>query len=264
MELIGPSSTGRPHAGVRTDGGGAATSGSRLLVASDTAPGRHRLRDEIRALGFDEVDAMSLGALLISRTPIRVDAAVVDVEGLEVDRAVGAVARRLDVPVVTVAAPDDRTAAAALDAGAADHLELPFRAGEVAARLRSVLRRDGRRRCERVVTADFELDFASRRACRGGTEVGLAPKEWSLVDLLVRHDGRIVRNDRLLAAVWGPDKVDHAEYVRVCLHTVRRKLEPDPHEPRYFVTVPRVGVRFDALGGGHPPVHDDDPAGAVA
>lgn len=97
-----------------------------------------------------------------------------------------------------------------------------------------------------VVTKDFTLDFATRRAERaGGEEVRLTPTEWHLVEALTSRRGRLVEQDDLLKEDWGPSYTRETNYLRVYLHQLRRKLEPDPAAPRYFLTEPGLGYRFE-------------------
>ena len=93
---------------------------------------------------------------------------------------------------------------------------------------------------------DFTLDVADRRWVRSdGTEARLTPTEWRLIEMLARRPGRLVTQAELLLGVWGPKAVEKTEYLRVFLTGIRHKVEPDPARPRYFITVPGVGLRFD-------------------
>ena len=94
-------------------------------------------------------------------------------------------------------------------------------------------------------TPDFILDLAAKRARRGGEEVRLTPTEWHLVEVLVRHPGKLVAQRQLLQEVWGPQYETETNYLRVFMAQVRRKLEPDPAHPRYFITEPGMGYRFE-------------------
>jgi two-component system, OmpR family, KDP operon response regulator KdpE len=215
------------------------------VVVSESETARAMLAQETAAAGFDVPAELTIGAVMAGPEPVAADAVVVDLGSFDVSRTVALLRRSLLGPLMTVAARDDEIMASALDAGASDHVELPLRPVEFAARLRALVRGNERHDLAELRTPDFELDFDARRATRDGTEVHLTPLEWSLVELLARQQGRVVRQHHLLTSVWGADKANHVEYLRVCLHTVRRKLEPDPANPTYFITVPRVGVRFE-------------------
>ena len=95
-----------------------------------------------------------------------------------------------------------------------------------------------------MTTATFTVDLAAKRVVRDGEVVRLTPTEWSLLEILVRHRGRLVSQRQLLRAVWGPEYERETHYLRVYLGQLRRKLEPDPARPVYFQTEPGMGYRF--------------------
>lgn len=96
-----------------------------------------------------------------------------------------------------------------------------------------------------VATEHLEIDLAARRIRRDGEDVRLTPTEWHLVEVLVRHAGRLVGQRQLLQEVWGPDYERETNYLRVYLARIRRKLEVDPSAPRHFVTEAGIGYRFE-------------------
>ena len=134
----------------------------------------------------------------------------------------------------------------ALDAGADDYVTKPFGMDELLARMRAALRRAVPGEEEAVVeTLDFRADLAAKRVERDGQEIRLTPTEWQIVETLVRHPGRLITQRQLLQSVWGPQYEKETNYLRVYLAQIRRKLEPDPAKPRYFVTEPGMGYRFE-------------------
>jgi two-component system KDP operon response regulator KdpE len=147
--------------------------------------------------------------------------------------------------VIALARPAVVDVVDALDAGADDYLAQPADPDELLARLRAVLRRH---RTDPfpvvVVTADFTVDLTERRLVRAGQEVHLTPIEWRIVEYLVSHPDRLLSHEQILRQVWGPAKDDKVVYLRVYLAALRRKLEPDPAAPRYFITEPGYGFRF--------------------
>jgi len=154
---------------------------------------------------------------------------------------------RTDLPIIVVTYTDDRRhTIRCLDAGADDYMVRPVDPEELLARLRAVLRRVVAHEDEPpVVTDDFSIALADRRiARRDGTEVQLSPIEWQLVETLVRRAGHLVTREELLASVWGPQSVGKTQYLRVHMASIRQKLEPDHAHPRYFVTAPGLGLRF--------------------
>jgi two-component system KDP operon response regulator KdpE len=152
------------------------------------------------------------------------------------------------VPIVVLSVRDQEAdKVAALDAGADDYVAKPFGMDELLARLRAALRRGAPAEEAAVITtADFTIDLAAKRVTRDGAEVRLTPTEWHVVEVLVRHQGKLVPQRQLLREVWGPDYHDETNYLRVFLAQVRRKLEPEPARPRYFLTEPGMGYRFEA------------------
>jgi two-component system KDP operon response regulator KdpE len=101
-----------------------------------------------------------------------------------------------------------------------------------------------------VTTRDFTVDLTAKRVARDSKEVRLTPTEWEIVEILVRNEGRLVTQRQLLKAVWGPQYEKETNYLRVYLAQIRRKLEPDPSRPRYFLTEPRMGYRFQSGSNG--------------
>jgi two-component system KDP operon response regulator KdpE len=152
------------------------------------------------------------------------------------------------VPIVVLSARDaERDKIDALDAGADDYVTKPFGMGELLARIRAALRRDlAGADAPVVTTADFVVDLATKRVVRDGEDVRLTPTEWGLVEALVRNAGKLVGQRQLLQQVWGPEYGSETNYLRVHMAHIRRKLEPDPSRPRYFITEPGMGYRFDA------------------
>jgi two-component system KDP operon response regulator KdpE len=134
----------------------------------------------------------------------------------------------------------------ALDLGADDYLTKPFGMDELFARLRAALRRAVLPAGEPVVeTPDFTLDFAAKQVRRGDEVVRLTPTQWHIVEVLVRNAGRLVTYEQLLQEVWGPSYGKETNYLRVFMTQIRQKLEPEPATPRYFVTEPGIGFRFE-------------------
>ena len=141
----------------------------------------------------------------------------------------------------------ERDKVAALDAGADDYVTKPFGMDELLARLRAALRRAmPAEEAPQIVTPDFTVDLAAKRIVRGNEEIRLTPTEWEIVEMLVRNPGRLVTQRQLLQEVWGPQYTTETNYLRVYMAQIRRKLEPDPARPRYFVTEARMGYRFNA------------------
>ena len=134
---------------------------------------------------------------------------------------------------------------AALDAGADDYVTKPFGMDELLARLRASLRRNQPTPESAVVTTEhFTIDLQNKRALINGEDVRLTPIEWGLVSTLARSPGRLITQRQLLQQVWGPQYENETNYLRVHMAHVRRKLEPEPSRPRYFITEAGMGYRF--------------------
>jgi two-component system KDP operon response regulator KdpE len=155
------------------------------------------------------------------------------------------------VPIIVLSVRErEADKVAALDAGADDYVTKPFGMDELLARLRAALRRatPGEGDAAVVETEDFAVDLAAKRVTKAHGEVHLTPTEWHIVEKLVRNPGKLVTQRQLLQAVWGPQYEKETNYLRVYLAQIRKKLEPDPARPRYFITEARMGYRFDPGG----------------
>ena len=114
------------------------------------------------------------------------------------------------------------------------------------ARIRAALRRTAPAEAlPSFASSELSIDFDKRLVTVQGRPVRLTPKEFDLLRYLVSNQGRPLPHRRLLQAVWGPDYGDETEYLRVFINQLRKKIEPDPHNPRYIHTEPWVGYRFE-------------------
>lgn len=229
---------------------------ARVLVVEDDSVIVRTLRINLRARGYDVLVAQDgTTALQLAHTDspdvVLLDLGLPDLDGVEVLRRLR---KTSSVPVIVLSArreSDDKVEA--LDEGADDYVTKPFGMDELLARIRVALRRTvpgghspEETSPEPVVTADFGLDFGAFRATRHGQEVHLTPTEWRLLAELARHRGTVVPGRQLLQAVWGPAYGRESNYLRVYANQLRRKLEPDPSQPRYILTEPGIGYRLEA------------------
>ncbi len=222
---------------------------TRVLVVDDEPQMVRALRINLRARGY-EVDAAPDGRtaldLAARRHPdvVILDLGLPDMEGAEV---IAGVRGWSGVPIIVLSArhaSDEKVEA--LDAGADDYVTKPFGMDELLARLRAAVRRSAPPEEDAViVTDDFTVDLAAKKATRNGADVRLTPTEWHILEVLVRHAGRLVDRQRLLREVWGPAYENETGYLRVYLAQLRRKLEPDPSHPRHLITEPGMGYRFE-------------------
>ncbi len=221
---------------------------TRILVIEDEPQLRRALSINLRTRGY-EVDLAPSGEeglrLAARARPdvVLLDLGLPGIDGIEVVRGLRGWS---DVPIIILSVRDaERDKVAALDVGADDYVTKPFGMDELLARLRAALRRHQPRDEAAVVTTpDFTIDLVARRARRDGADVHLTPIEWALVEQLTRHPGRLITSRHLLQQVWGPQYERETNYLRVHFTHLRRKLEPDPSQPRYFITEPGMGYRF--------------------
>jgi len=155
-------------------------------------------------------------------------------------------AEGLETPVMVLSARNlvsDRIQS--LNVGADDYITKPFSFQELAARVNALLRRKADPSLSLLRVENLEIDPSSRKAHRGKREIKLSPKEFDLLLYLARHPRRVITHRALLSAVWGENSVQQPEYLRVFVGHLRKKLEPDEHSPRYILTEPWVGYRFE-------------------
>jgi len=155
-----------------------------------------------------------------------------------------------NVPIIVLSVKgEERIKVQALDAGADDYMTKPFGSDELLARVRAALRRSGG---DAEITSfdvgQFRIDLEGRRVHVSGREVRLTPKEFDLFVYMARHPSRVITHRTLLEAVWGEASQEQPEYLRVFMGQLRKKLEQDPSNPRYLVTEPWVGYRFNPNG----------------
>jgi two-component system KDP operon response regulator KdpE len=221
---------------------------TRVLVIDDEAPILRALRINLTARKFEVITAADgasgLAAMARDRPDVLIlDLGLPDMDGTDVIKGVRGWA---STPIIVLSAwGQESQKVAALDAGADDYVTKPFGMDELLARLRAAVRRASPApEAPVVVTRDFTVDLADKRVTRDGQDVRLTPTEWQLLEVLVRHAGRLVTQRQLLAEVWGPSYQNEAHYLRVYVANLRRKLEPDPSVPRYLLTEPGIGYRF--------------------
>ena len=220
---------------------------STVLVVDDELPILRTLDINLRARGY-EVQVARSGhqalALAARRHPdvVILDLGLPDISGIDV---ISGLRGWTTVPIIVLSA---RTAeaqkVAALDAGANDYVSKPFGMDELMARLRVALRTTTPAEELPVIeTEDFTIDLAAKRVRKGSVDVRLTATEWQVVEILARNPGKLVTQRQLLEQVWGLTDAK-TNYVRVFMVAIRKKLEPDPAHPRYFLTEPGSGLRF--------------------
>jgi two-component system, OmpR family, KDP operon response regulator KdpE len=225
---------------------------TRVLVVEDDPQLVRALVINLQARRY-AVDAAPDGTtalrLAAARQPdvVLLDLGLPDMDGVAVIKGLRGWTR---VPILVLSArqaSDEKVAA--LDAGADDYITKPFSMDELLARLRAAVRRTEETPLAPgttlVETADFTIDLLAKRAVRGGRDVRLTPTEWHLLEILVTSPGRLITQKHLLQEVWGVSQSNRTNYLRVYMAQLRRKLETDPAHPRYLITEPGMGYRFE-------------------
>ena len=222
---------------------------ARILIVDDEPSILATMAPLLRGRGYTVSTATTGHAALdaIAREVpqlVILDLGLPDLDGIEVCRRIR---EGRTVPIVVLSARGaEQDKVAALDAGADDYVTKPFGAEELLARVRAALRRTdaGAVRAGSLVRADIAIDVDRHRVTRGAEDIHLTPKEFDLLLFFAQHAGRVLTHRTILKAIWGPNAIDQPEHLRVLVASLRRKLEPDPAQPRYVVTEPWVGYRF--------------------
>lgn len=172
------------------------------------------------------------------------DLSMPEMNGIEVCRQIRAIS---EVPIIVLSVRgEERTKVEALDAGADDYVTKPFGIDELLARIRAAFRRaPDDKRGVNMETGDFIIDLEAHRAYVKSAELHLTPKEFELLTYLVKNHSKVLTHRALLSAVWGDNFTEQTEYLRVFLGNLRKKIEQDPSNPRYILTEPWVGYRFN-------------------
>ena len=223
----------------------------KILIVDDESSIRRALHSTLHGMGF-EVDQASTGeeALdLVRASEYDVVLLHINMPGIGGVRACREIRRslpRLGILMLTVRDSEDDKVAA-LDAGADDYITKPFHIRELAARIRSAVRRSSNTRSDPdavIQIGNIELDPARRLVRKAGEPVHLTPKEFDLMHYLMANAGLPMTHVRLLRAVWGPEYGGELEYLRTFVRQLRKKLEEDPAEPVYLLTDSHIGYRF--------------------
>jgi two-component system KDP operon response regulator KdpE len=223
---------------------------TRVLVVDDEPSIVRALAANLRAREYD-VDVATTGeeALVLAARhhpeAVVLDLGLPGMSGIEV---IEGLRGWTTVPIIVLSARGEEASKVhALDAGADDYVTKPFGMDELMARLRAAVRRHTPVIEEAAVTTpDFTVDLTDKQVVGPNGPFRLTPTEWNIVEVLVRNAGKLVTQRQLLHDVWGPEFGTETNYLRVHLAHIRRKLEPVPAQPRYFITEPGMGYRFQA------------------
>lgn len=223
----------------------------RVLVVDDELAVRRYLRSALG--GYFTVCEAETGqyALQVAAAKhpelVILDLGLPDIDGIEVTRRLR---EWTDTPIIVVSSRDQEAdKIAALDAGADDYLTKPFGGGELMARIRSILRRAGKRINEPIYrSGDLLVDLQTHEVRVKGSYVALTRTEYGILRSLVAHAGRVLTHQQLIQAVWSGSYEKHAHLLHVNISNLRRKIEADPVTPRYIVTEPGIGYRLQDAG----------------
>lgn len=223
-----------------------------VLVVDDEAQLLRALQVNLQVEGYRVLTALD-GATALRHAEnghpdlIVLDLGLPDINGVDV---ITRIRRSSSTPIIVLSARHGSVdKVRALDAGADDYVTKPFGLDELLARLRVAERRlgasDGGAQEVSVDVGDFAVDLSNRKVIRGGVAVRLTPREWAILELLVRNPGRLITQQQMLAKVWGPGYEGETHYLRVYMGQLRRKLEADAARPRHLLTEAGMGYRFE-------------------
>jgi two-component system KDP operon response regulator KdpE len=228
---------------------------ARVLVVDDEPQIVRALRINLRARSYDVSTAATGPEALdvAAKHPpdlVLLDLGLPGVDGIDVIRGLRG---WTSVPIIVLSGRADSTdKVEALDAGADDYVTKPFAMEELLARMRATSRRASpREELPRMRLGELTVDLAAKRVRRdadadgsAGTDVHLTPTEWHLLEVLLRNPGKLLTRRQLLNEVWGPGYADATGNLRLYMTQLRRKLEPDPPRPRWLITEPGMGYRY--------------------
>lgn len=226
---------------------------ARVLVVDDEPQITRVLRTVLTSQGYDVQTAGEGESALAIFTEWHPELVITDLfmprmDGLELCKRIRAVS---NVPIIVLSVKgEERTKVEALDLGVDDYVTKPFGTDELLARVRAALRRATGTAADvpSFEVGDFRVDLEGRRVHARGAEVRLTPKEFDLFVYFARHPNKVITHRTLLQAVWGEASQEQPEYLRVFMGQLRKKLEPDPSNPKYLVTEPWVGYRLNPAG----------------
>jgi two-component system KDP operon response regulator KdpE len=230
------------------------TNPARILVVDDEPQLTRVMRTGLKSRGYDvraAADGLAGFEAFNDWHPdlVITDLAMPNVDGLELCRRLRAVSQ---VPIIVLSAKgEEKTKVEALDLGADDSVTKPFGIDELLARVRASLRRASAPATNEATqttldSGDFHVDLETREITVRGKSIHLTPKEFDLLVYFIKHSGKVLTHRTLLAALWGGNYVEQNEYLRVFVGNLRKKIEPDAANPRYILTEPWIGYRFDS------------------
>jgi two-component system KDP operon response regulator KdpE len=221
-----------------------------ILVVDDEPQITRVLRTTLNAQGYEirvANDGETALEMLKDFGPdlVITDLAMPNMNGIELCRNLRRVSQ---VPILVLSVRgEERSKVEALDSGADDYITKPFSTGELLARVRAALRRSPpvSEAKTKVEEGDFSIDLEARLVTVAGREVRLTPKEFEVLFYMAQHPRKVLTHRAILNAVWGSNSMEQNEYLRVFVGQLRKKLETDASSPKYILTEPWVGYRFE-------------------
>jgi two-component system, OmpR family, KDP operon response regulator KdpE len=228
--------------------GGTPVNDTTILVVDDEPQIRRVLRATLSSSGYDVIEAkdgLEAVDIVIRERPalILMDVNMPGMSGLE---ACSKIRLSFDGPIIMVTVRNsEHDKVLALDSGADDYVVKPFTMGELLARIRAALRRSASEKpFPKIETRELSVDLEKRNVEVRGNRVHLSPKEFAVLHLLMIQQGKPLTHKKILQTVWGPDYGEETENLRVVINQLRKKIEKDPARPRYVLTEPWLGYRF--------------------
>lgn len=225
---------------------------NKILVVDDEAQITRVLRTSLRAHRYEIRTAADGVSALDTFHDWKPDLIITDLQmpemnGIELCREIRKIS---NIPIIVLSVKgEEKTKVEALDAGADDYITKPFGIEELLARVRATLRRFASTPAEEIPSilhdGDFRIELAAHKVLVRGEEMHLTPKEFDLLVFLFQNRGKVVTHRAILSAIWGGNFTEQTEYLRVFLGQLRKKIEENPSAPKYIVTEPWVGYRFN-------------------
>ncbi len=227
---------------------GAPVNNTTILVVDDEPQIRRVLRATLSSSGYDVIDAkdgQEAVDMVMRERPalILMDVNMPVMNGLE---ACSKIRLSFEGPIIMVTVRNsEHDKILALDSGADDFVVKPFAMGELLARIRAALRRSAsEEELPKIETRELSVDLENRRVEVRGERVHLGPKEFDVLRVLIIQQGKPLTHRKILQTVWGPDHGEDTENLRVVINQLRKKIEKDSARPRYILTEPWLGYRF--------------------
>ncbi len=225
-----------------------------ILIVEDDPTMLRGLKDNFEFVGYNVLTAedgeVALNTALNAKPSLIIlDIMLPKINGYEVCRLIRK--EKLNMPIIMLTAKGEESdVVLGLNLGADDYVTKPFSIKELLARTEAMLRRTQETEPEVYEFADFTLDIPARKLTRDGQEIKLSPKEFKLLEMFLKRQGRALPRDEILNLVWGYDTFVNSRTIDRFVTTLRNKIEPDPHHPIYVHTIREIGYKFEPPGAG--------------